>query len=316
MKNSPRFLRRLKKLTLVHLGITLYLIFSLGFITYELFIFEENIPVKMKSEQQNSSLTNALGSVVALNSNLVKNPIFEEINKPLIKEDDSTSTTVEQETSTIVEDSTEQKEEETTTTETITQKEETTTESSTEVKEEQTTVVESTTQNKEETVKLKFTNFDYSKPQINNDLSLEQYIYSLIEEYSSYETRVALTYKNVYLLARLSIAESEDQCFKGNIAVCEVAVNRSVNRGQTLEQVIFAKNPTTGVAQFSCTVGKKPRINLTPRKIDALAAVRAILGDMPTDGSNYFVDPVLAPNSWAERNRKKSIKIEDHQFFY
>ena len=53
-----------------------------------------------------------------------------------------------------------------------------------------------------------------------------------------------------------------------------------------------------------------------PRKIDALAAVRAILGDMPTDGSNYFVDPVLAPNSWAERNRKKSIKIEDHQFFY
>ena len=123
-------------------------------------------------------------------------------------------------------------------------------------------------------------------------------------------------YENIYLLARLSIAESEDQCFKGNIAVCEVAVNRSVNRGQTLEQVIFAKNPTTGVAQFSCTVGKKPRINLTPRKIDALAAVRAILGDMPTDGSNYFVDPVLAPNSWAERNRKKSIKIEDHQFFY
>lgn len=302
MKNSPRFLRRLKKLTLVHFVIIFYLIFSLGFITYELFIFEENIPVKTKSEQQNSSLTNALGSVVAQNSNLVKNPLLEDFSS-LLKEDESISNTTEKDTTLVLEEtSTESKEEETTT------------ESSTEVKEEETTTT--VTDTKEETGKLKFDNFDYSEPKINNDLSLEQYINSLIKEYSSYETRVALTYENIYLLARLSIAESEDQCFKGNIAVCEVAVNRSVNRGQTLEQVIFAKNPTTGVAQFSCTVGKKPRINLTPRKIDALAAVRAILGDMPTDGSNYFVDPVLAPNSWAERNRKKSIKIEDHQFFY
>ena len=313
MKNSPRFLRRLRKLTLVHLGVALYLIFSLGFITYELFIFEENIPVSSKPEQSTST---SLGSVVALNSNMVKNPLFEDFTNPLLKEDDSISNLIEKDTTIVLDEkSTVSKtEEETTTTQPTTQKkEETTTESSTEVKEEETTTV---TDKKEESGKLKFDDFDYSEPQINNDLGLEQYIYSLIEEYSSYETRVALTYENVYLLARLSIAESEDQCFKGNIAVCEVAVNRSVNRGQTLEQVIFAKNPTTGVAQFSCTVGKKPRINLTPRKIDALAAVRAILGDMPTDGSNYFVDPVLAPNSWAERNRKKSIKIEDHQFFY
>ena len=313
MKNSPRFLRRLKKLTLVHLGVTLYLIFSLGFITYELLIFEENIPVSSKPEQSTST---SLGSVVALNSNMVKNPLFEDFTNPLLKEDDSISNLIEKDTTIVLDEkSTVSKtEEETTTTQPTTQKkEETTTESSTEVKEEETTTV---TDKKEESGKLKFDDFDYSEPQINNDLGLEQYIYSLIEEYSSYETRVALTYENVYLLARLSIAESEDQCFKGNIAVCEVAVNRSVNRGQTLEQVIFAKNPSTGVAQFSCTVGKKPRINLTPRKIDALAAVRAILGDMPTDGSNYFVDPVLAPNSWAERNRKKSIKIEDHQFFY
>lgn len=314
MKNSPRFLRRLKKLTLVHLGITLYLIFSLSFITYELFIFKENIPVSSKPEQSTST---SLGSVVALNSNVVKNPLFEDFTSPLLKEDDSISNLIEKDTTIVLDEkSTVSKtEEETTTTQPTTQKkEETTTESSTEVKEEETTTT--VTNTKEETGKLKFDNFDYSEPKINNDLSLEQYINSLIKEYSSYETRVALTYENVYLLARLSIAESEDQCFKGNIAVCEVAVNRSVNRGQTLEQVIFAKNPTTGVAQFSCTVGKKPRINLTPRKIDALAAVRAILGDMPTDGSNYFVDPVLAPNSWAERNRKKSIKIEDHQFFY
>lgn len=312
MKNSPRFLRRLKKLTLIHLGVALYLIFSLGFITYELFIFEENIPVSNKTEEESTSTS--FGSLVALNSNIVKNPLFEDFTSPLLKEDGSISNLIEKDTTIILEETTTESIEEETTTQ---PQEETTTGSSTEVNEEETTTV---TDKKEENGKIKFDNFDYSEPQINNDLSLEQYIYSLIEEYSSYETRVALTYENVYLLARLSIAESEDQCFKGNIAVCEVAINRSVNRGQTLEQVIFAKNPTTGVAQFSCTVSKnpnkKPRIDLTPRKIDALAAVRAILGDMPTDGSNYFVDPVLAPNSWAERNRKKSIKIEDHQFFY
>ena len=178
---------------------------------------------------------------------------------------------------------------------------------------------EEITNTTEENVKLKFNNFDYAEPVIDNNLSLDEYIYSLIEEYSSYETRIELTYENIYLLARLSIAESEDQCFKGNIAVCEVVLNRCIDRNQTLEQVIFAKS-TTGVAQFSCTVSnnpnKSPRIDLTPRKIDALAAVRAILGDMPTNGSYYFVDPALAPNSWAERNREKSIKIDDHQFFY
>lgn len=148
---------------------------------------------------------------------------------------------------------------------------------------------------------------------VDDDSSLDEYINYLINYYSSYNTRIDLTYDNILLLSHLAIAEAEGQSLEGRIAVCEVAINRSITREQTLYQVIYSQNKY-GTPQFSCT--KDGRIDLTPRKEDALAAVKAVLGEQPTNGSIYFDNPDKAPNSWAARNRKKSVKIDSHQFYY
>lgn len=164
---------------------------------------------------------------------------------------------------------------------------------------------EETTTNIEENTTIQIINHD------NTDIN--SYINELINYYSSYDTRIELNADNIYLLARLSIAESEGECFEGKVAVCEVVINRTISYNQTISEIIFARNPN-GTPQFSCI--DDGRINLTPRNEDILAAVMAIIGEQPTNGSLYFDNPTKSPNSWASRNREKSIKIGDHQFYY
>ena len=149
---------------------------------------------------------------------------------------------------------------------------------------------------------------------INHDNEdVNQYINELINYYSSYDTRIELNFENIYLLGRLAIAESEGECFEGKVAVCEVVINRTISYNQTVSEIIFARN-SNGSPQFSCI--DDGRINLTPRNVDILAAVMAIIGEKPSNGSLFFDNPKKSPNSWASRNREKSIKIGDHQFYY
>lgn len=148
---------------------------------------------------------------------------------------------------------------------------------------------------------------------IDDNSNLNSYINQLINYYSSYDTRIELNYDNIYLLGRLAIAESEGESFKGRVAVCEVAINRALTYNLSIYEVIFARN-RNGSPQFTCV--DDGRINLTPRNEDILAAVTAIIGEQPTNGSLFFDNPTKSPNSWASRNRIKSIKIEHHQFYY
>ena len=150
-----------------------------------------------------------------------------------------------------------------------------------------------------------------TEPVINKDSSLDEYIYSLINEYSSYETRMDLNYDNIYLLAQLSESEAGSEPFVGKVAVCEVVLNRFGDPNKnysSIRDVIFAYN------QFS--VVSNGTIYNVPSHDSVLAAVKATVGEAPTNGSLYFQDVRYVTNTWASRNREKSVLIGNHQFFY
>ena len=150
-----------------------------------------------------------------------------------------------------------------------------------------------------------------TEPEINKDSSLDQYIYSLINEYSGYETRMDLNYDNIYLLAQLSESEAGSEPFVGKVAVCEVVLNRFGDPNKnysSIRDVIFAYN------QFS--VVNNGTIYNVPSYDSVLAAVKATVGEAPTNGSLYFQDVRYVTNTWASRNREKSVLIGNHQFFY
>ena len=186
---------------------------------------------------------------------------------------------------------------------------ETTTEVETTTAEETTTVEETTTA--EETTTVEETAEETAQEYIYDDnynaQSLDEYINYLINEYSGYDTRIELTYDNLLILTKLVTGEAQDEPFDGKIAVAEVVLNRSYDKGQTLEEIIYSPH------QFSCVNdGNFYKPSTTN---DALAALNAILGVCPSDGSLYFDDPRYC-TSWASKNRTKSVKIGNHQFYY
>jgi len=145
---------------------------------------------------------------------------------------------------------------------------------------------------------------------VENDMSLNDYIYYLIDTYSNNETRIEMTYDNIYIMAQMCKAEAGNQPHNGKIGVCEVLLNRYDNFNHTLslKELIYSPN------QFS--VVKNGSINNTPTKQCILAAVQAILGETPVIGSYFFLNPDIATNTWIQRNKVPSIKIGDHQFYY
>ena len=143
----------------------------------------------------------------------------------------------------------------------------------------------------------------------NNYSSLDEYIYSLINTYSGYDTRIDLTYENVYLLGQLIYSEAGIEPYEGQIAVGEVVINRlySSDEYSNIYDVIFKPG------QFDVvTYGT---IYNSPSEESIQAAVEAILGESPTNGAIYFDDPRIC-TSWASRNRPYAVKIGNHQFYY
>lgn len=117
----------------------------------------------------------------------------------------------------------------------------------------------------------------------------------------------------VYWLAKIISAEAQGEALYGQIAVGNVVLNRvrSKEFPNTIYGVIFDKK--YGV-QFTPTANGMIYNDATPLSI--IAAKICLEGYTISDKILYFVDPVLAPNSWISKNGILFAKIGSHNFYY
>lgn len=117
----------------------------------------------------------------------------------------------------------------------------------------------------------------------------------------------------VYWMARIINAEAQGEPLLGKIAVGNVVLNRVRHKDfpGTIYGVIFDKK--YGV-QFTPTA--TGTINNSPNK-ESIIAAKICLEYYSIDRDIlYFVNPSLAPGSWASRNRELFKKIGNHEFYY
>lgn len=117
----------------------------------------------------------------------------------------------------------------------------------------------------------------------------------LISRGRSYDRR------DVELLARAVYAEARGEPFVGQVAVGAVLVNRTHDPGfpSTIQGVIFQPGAL-------CTV-RDGQINLKPDVRARRAAIMALSGVDPTNGSLYFYNPTATSKWMLRRPTKKHI---------
>ena len=111
---------------------------------------------------------------------------------------------------------------------------------------------------------------------------------------------------SLYWLSHIIHAESGNQPLAGKIAVGNVVLNR-VNSPlfpNTVYEVVFQRNQFTPVSNGS--------IYLEPNAESVIAAKLCLDGANTAGASLYFVNPYVAPNSWASRNRPYVATIGAH----
>ena len=113
----------------------------------------------------------------------------------------------------------------------------------------------------------------------------------------------------VYWLSRIIYAESGNQPLDGKIAVGNVVLNRvaSPRFPNSVYEVIFQRNQFTPAANGS--------INRTPSAESVVAAKLCLDGANTVGSALYFVNPTVAPGSWASRNRPYVATIGAHAFY-
>lgn len=116
----------------------------------------------------------------------------------------------------------------------------------------------------------------------------------------------------VYWLARIISAESRGESMKGKMAVGNVVLNRvrSTAYPNTIYGVIFDRRYGT---QFSPV--DNGTIYNTPTEESIIAAKMCLEGYSISESILYFVNPKIAPNSWAANNRPYAFTIGNHAFF-
>ena len=117
---------------------------------------------------------------------------------------------------------------------------------------------------------------------------------------------------HVFWLARIITAEAQGEPLKGKMAVGNVVLNRvnSPDYPNTIYSVIFDRRYGT---QFSPV--DNGTIYNTPTEESIIAAKMCLEGYTVSDSILYFVNPKLAPNSWAANNRPYAFTIGNHAFF-
>ena len=116
----------------------------------------------------------------------------------------------------------------------------------------------------------------------------------------------------VYWLSKIISAEARGEIMSGKVAVGNVILNRvrSYSFPNTIYSVIFDRK--NGI-QFSPVANGTIYNNATADSI--IAAKICLEGYSISNGILYFVNPSVAPNSWASRNRPFYAKIGNHAFY-
>lgn len=116
----------------------------------------------------------------------------------------------------------------------------------------------------------------------------------------------------VYWLSKIISAEARGENFNGKVAVGNVILNRVKSSAfpNTIYGVIFDKK--NGV-QFSPVSNGTIYNSATAESV--IAAKVCLEGYTVSDKILYFVNPTIAPNSWASKNRPYFAKIGNHAFY-
>lgn len=114
--------------------------------------------------------------------------------------------------------------------------------------------------------------------------------------------KMILTAAEREMIERVVAAEARGESFEGQAAVAEVIYNRCINRGQSVEQVIWADK------QFAYPYGGEI-------SQDTKEAVAAVFDYelLSLDGAEYFHADYVLP-SWAE-DMEKVCQIGGHIFY-
>lgn len=116
----------------------------------------------------------------------------------------------------------------------------------------------------------------------------------------------------VYWLSKIISAEARGEIMTGKVAVGNVILNRVRSSAfpNTIYSVIFDRK--NGV-QFSPVANGTIYNSATADSV--IAAKMCLEGYSISNGILYFVNPSVAPNSWASRNRPFYAKIGNHAFY-
>ena len=116
----------------------------------------------------------------------------------------------------------------------------------------------------------------------------------------------------VYWLSKIISAEARGEIMQGKIAVGNVILNRVKSSAfpNTIYSVIVDRK--NGV-QFSPVANGSIYASATEESV--IAAKICLEGYTLSDGILYFVNPRVAPNSWASKNRPFFAQIGNHAFY-
>ncbi len=119
--------------------------------------------------------------------------------------------------------------------------------------------------------------------------------------------RNSYSQEDVEWLARAVYSEARGEPYEGQVAVAAVVLNRVKSKDfpNTIKDVIFQKNAFTAV--------QDKQIWLTPNDTAYRAALDAIRGNDPSQGSLYYFNPSTATSKWIW-TRKQNFKIGNHIF--
>lgn len=112
---------------------------------------------------------------------------------------------------------------------------------------------------------------------------------------------------NVEMMARVIHGEARGESYGGKVAVAAVILNRkdSPHFPNTIRDVIFQRNAFTAVHDG--------QYHLTPGNDAYKAAIHALKGHDPTNGSTYYYNPRIATNKWIF-SRQTTGEIGNHVF--
>ncbi|SDZ63481.1 LysM domain-containing protein [Evansella caseinilytica] len=120
--------------------------------------------------------------------------------------------------------------------------------------------------------------------------------------------------EDILWLARMIYCEARGESLQGQIAVGAVILNRVKSSlfPNTIKDVIFERSH--GFYQFT-PAATGAVLTATPNNTNMEAAVRALNGEDPTNGSLYFYNPAKTNDQWI-RSRTVSTVIGNHVFAY